>query len=209
MSRESQEYNLLMQKAFLIQTNPAIRASHLFCTSICKSVISKSPCLHAKCAFAHTREQLRPNRCPYDMFCHRLGKGCTFYHSNQDCDAYLDGIVNGITFPENKKNEPLNAFTTPCNGKCGDMNACFFAHDIDQLRVTICNTCMQTDDTDCLECPRFHSWENKLSYQARKKLVFPSKQFVINVTALLNEDDIEDDAPLPSLPSLSISQLKK
>jgi hypothetical protein len=172
---------------FAYQLDPALYAAHMYRTSVCKSVSLGKKCNHEKCAFAHTRAEIRPNRCPYDQTCH----GCNRYHSHQNVDAFLDVVCKDVKWPSfetvEKKTpteEPSNAYTVPCNGKCG-LQTCFFAHDENQLRVV---PCRNANDHDHSECQYFHQTDTKSSYIARRKFVFPSTSFVIRI-----EDDDEDD----------------
>ena len=196
---------------FAYQLDPALHAAHMYRTTVCKSVSLGKKCNHQKCAFAHTRAEIRPNRCPYDQTC----RGCNRYHSHQNLDAFLDAVCKDVKWPcfdteandKNEKNEkktpstetPSNAYTVPCNGKCG-LQTCFFAHDQNQLCVV---PCRNANDHDHSECQYFHQTDTKSSYIARRKFVFPSTLFVIRIDD--SDDDGDDDEK--KCISLSISKL--
>jgi hypothetical protein len=192
---------------FAYQLDPALYAAHMYRTTVCKSVSLGKKCNHQKCAFAHTRAELRPNRCPYDQTCH----GCNRYHSHQNLDAFLDAVCKDVKWPsfetettekkeKNDKNEtPSNAYTVPCNGKCG-LQTCFFAHDEKQLCVV---QCRNANDHDHSECQYFHQADTKSSYVARRKFVFPPTSFVIRID---DDEDDDDDKNIEYI-SLSISKL--
>jgi len=199
---------------FAYQLDPTLYAAHMYRTTVCKSVSLGKKCNHQKCAFAHTRTELRPNRCPYDQTCH----GCNRYHSHQNLDAFLDAVCKDVKWPsfeteakeKNEKNEkndknetPSNAYTVPCNGKCG-LQTCFFAHDQNQLRVV---SCRNENDHDHSECQYFHQTDTKSSYIARRKFVFPSTSFVIRIDD--SDDDDEDEDYENHYVSLSISKISK
>lgn len=190
---------------FAYQLDPALYAAHMYRTSVCKSVSLGKKCSHQKCAFAHTRAEIRPNRCPYDQTCH----GCNRYHSHQNLDAFLDAVCKDVKWPcfeEAEKKapteEPSNAYTVPCNGKCG-LQTCFFAHDENQLRVV---PCRNENDHDHSDCQYFHKMDTKSSYIARRKFVFPSTSFVIRIDED-DEDDEGDDNIEKQYISLSISKM--
>ena len=198
---------------FAYQLDPTLYAAHMYRTTVCKSVSLGKKCNHQKCAFAHTRAELRPNRCPYDQTCH----GCNRYHSHQNLDAFLDAVCKDVKWPsfeteakeKNEKNEkndknetPSNAYTVPCNGKCG-LQTCFFAHDQNQLRVV---PCRNENDHDHSECQYFHQTDTKTSYIARRKFVFPSTSFVIRID---DSDDDDKDDDENHYVSLSISKISK
>ena len=188
---------------FAYQLDPSLYAAHMYRTSVCKSVSLGKKCNHEKCAFAHTRAEIRPNRCPYDQTCH----GCNRYHSHQNLDAFLDVVCKDVKWSSfetiEKKaptEEPSNAYTVPCNGKCG-LQTCFFAHDENQLRVVPCRNAI---DHDHSECQYFHQTDTKCSYIARRKFVFPSTSFVIRIE---DDSDDEDEDNEAKFISLSISKL--
>lgn len=188
---------------FAYQLDPSLYAAHMYRTSVCKSVSLGKKCNHEKCAFAHTRAEIRPNRCPYDQTCH----GCNRYHSHQNVDAFLDVVCKDVKWPSfetvEKKTlteEPSNAYTVPCNGKCG-LQTCFFAHDENQLRVV---PCRNANDHDHSECQYFHQTDTKSSYIARRKFLFRSTSFVIRIE---DDEDDENDDDTEKYISLSISKL--
>lgn len=201
-SQNQEERRVAIEYANKLQTDPVFRSKHLLQTAICKSVYTNTKCVHKNCAFAHTFAQLRPNRCPYGRFCNKLDTGCNRYHDNQDLDAYLARVAGNTSWPIEEKNEidaiPVNAFTAPCNGRCGNMSGCFFAHDINQLKVDqIC------EDVECaFDCSKIHKNETKEEYANRRGFVFPSKLFVIRV-----DDGVDDEDT--KIVSLSITQLEK
>lgn len=190
---------------FAYQLDPSLYAAHMYRTSVCKSVSLGKKCNHQKCAFAHTRAEIRPNRCPYDQTCH----GCNRYHSHQNLDAFLDAVCKDVKWPcfeevekKTPTEAPSNAYTVPCNGKCG-LQTCFFAHDENQLRVV---PCRNENDHDHSECQYFHQTDTKCSYIARRKFVFPPTSFVIRIEDDEDDDEDEDEKCISlSLYKLSIT----
>jgi hypothetical protein len=126
-----------------------------YCNAFILNDVCEAGC---ECTFAHSRDEIKPMKCRWDLGCKTLN--CHYIHSNEDVDSYTIRMLEPVEVPAKK--------TKFCkfvkmNGSCAN-KLCTFAHSLKELHPVKCHR-----DVQCVNerCFYIHSNESKQEYLDR------------------------------------------